>query len=607
MSIAKLYRGNVNKIYKTGIFLLLAIFLFTLVFAITLPDLSPSISLSASDNNVVNTVVLTATAVDTGGNAGISWINIYENGNLLEQRQCNGQTTCVFVKTVVHNQAGTYSYFARTRDLGGNEKDSSIVIVNFAGLNQNPTINSYSPSSPAQVNEGSNLQFSVSASDPDGDALSYVWKLDNAQVSTSSSFTYSPDFFSQGTHDVLVIVSDGKGGVATMSWTVNVINVLIPTSCSLSFSPSSPIIYTRQPFTAYCSCNSQEASASLSRNGQDVTNEIGRAVTLPAGSYGYVCSVPQTANYASSSASSNFVINRAQTILNLNSVPSWNVMFGTQTTVSCTANNNEVALTLSRNGQPVSNPDVQTLAVGSYNYNCAASQSQNWSSATLNNALTVSALPDTQAPALTIVSPENITYTASDVLINITAVDNIAVDSVWYSIDGGANSTYTTPILQTLGDGPHLLEAWANDTSGNEGYASVNFEINTSIPDTEAPTIVINSPTNITYNVNNILIDINTTDNIAVDSVWYDYGTGNITYTTPLMQFFADGTYTLIVYANDTSGNENNSQVTFTVNTSIPNQPPLVELISPADGFVSNIENITLAYNVTDDLSNPLT
>lgn len=90
-------------------------------------------------------------------------------------------------------------------------------------FNRSPAIDSFNPAEENPgVNEGDGLTFSVYASDPDGDALSYSWTLDGGVVSSASSWVYSTSYGEGGQHTVECSVSDGRGGSASASWTVTV-------------------------------------------------------------------------------------------------------------------------------------------------------------------------------------------------------------------------------------------------------------------------------------------------------------------------------------------------------------------------------------------------
>ncbi len=77
----------------------------------------------------------------------------------------------------------------------------------------------------------------------------------------------------------------------------------------------------------------------------------------------------------------------------------------------------------------------------------------------------------------------------TDVLVKISASDNIDVDYIKYRIDGGSWLTYTGPISIGI-DGQHIIDYYAVDTVGNEGaHDSVSFKI-----DKTAPTGSITTP-----------------------------------------------------------------------------------------------------------------
>jgi hypothetical protein len=72
----------------------------------------------------------------------------------------------------------------------------------------------------------------ANSSDPDGDPLSYRWQIDGVQVSTTRDFSYT---VGQGTHSVLLTVTDSQGASSQASGTI-VVNVQ---SCTYTISPTS--------------------------------------------------------------------------------------------------------------------------------------------------------------------------------------------------------------------------------------------------------------------------------------------------------------------------------------------------------------------------------
>ena len=86
---------------------------------------------------------------------------------------------------------------------------------------------------------------------------------------------------------------------------------------------------------------------------------------------------------------------------------------------------------------------------------------------------------DITPPTISIVSPENKTYTAKDVPLTFT----VSKSTPWigYSLDGQANVTISgNTTLTGLSDGPHSLVVYATDTDGNIGASeTIYFSIET--------------------------------------------------------------------------------------------------------------------------------
>lgn len=95
-------------------------------------------------------------------------------------------------------------------------------------LNRDPLIESSTPEeSSIEIDEGEEIKFSVSATEPDKDPLTYSWQLDDAQISTDSSYTYHADYDSAGTHQIKVDLSDGQS-ILRRTWDIIVNNVNRP-------------------------------------------------------------------------------------------------------------------------------------------------------------------------------------------------------------------------------------------------------------------------------------------------------------------------------------------------------------------------------------------
>jgi hypothetical protein len=82
--------------------------------------------------------------------------------------------------------------------------------------NRSPVINSISVNPTFGIAQITAFSFSGTASDPDGDQVSYAWNISGSTFSTSSA---TVTFSSGGTGLVTLTVSDGKGGTTSDSRT----------------------------------------------------------------------------------------------------------------------------------------------------------------------------------------------------------------------------------------------------------------------------------------------------------------------------------------------------------------------------------------------------
>jgi len=79
-----------------------------------------------------------------------------------------------------------------------------------------------------------------------------------------------------------------------------------------------------------------------------------------------------------------------------------------------------------------------------------------------------------ELPILTIITPENTTYSTTTLFFNYSAIN---ADTIWYSLDSVTNITLTGPINITTTEGSHTLYLYANNTEGGINWTSVTFFI----------------------------------------------------------------------------------------------------------------------------------
>lgn len=164
------------------------------------------------------------------------------------------------------------------------------------------------------------------------------------------------------------------------------------------------------------------------------------------------------------------------------------------------------------------------------------------------------------------------------------------------------NVTFTPNSTITAYEGQNHLIVWANDSSVNTGHGEVYFTYDTNYNETIpiTPSVAITSPMTIMYGTR--LIALNVTSNTTVSAWWYNLnGTGN-TYFTPniTINHSSDGQYTIIVYANSTTGDIGSSSVSYYIDST----RPAITVIYPTNGSIINISSIPTSISIYGIASN---
>ena len=242
------------------------------------------------------------------------------------------------------------------------------------------------------------------------------------------------------------------------------------------------------------------------------------------------------------------------------------------------------------------NATNSTMAQGSHNVVFACNDTAgniNSSSGTRTFSI------DSIVPAATINLPANITYNIQTIPFNFSLNEAGYCE---YSLNNGlTNYTMTSNSSLTgfnatntsIADGSYTATAYCNDSAGNRNYtSSVTFS-----KDTSAPQVTIVRPENITYNTQTI--PFNFTLNEA-GYCEYSLNNGLTNYTMTANSSFtgfnatnssiAEGSYTVIAYCNDTTGNKNyTTTVTFSKDTTFP----LISITYPQNiSYNLNVSNL---------------
>jgi len=224
---------------------------------------------------------------------------------------------------------------------------------------------------------------------------------------------------------------------------------------------------------------------------------------------------------------------------------------------------------------------------------------------------------DNTPPVITLVSPTNNSQIQAGTTLVFSITDNVAVSDAWYSIDGGANTSFATQYnLSTSGwsDGNHNVKVYANDTVGNLadtisgfGIDGINFTV-----DSTPPSVIINKPT-AGWNPRLIPVNATVTDANTVAKVYYRWENtttngnwtlmvyrGNDTWTATFDSVkLAAGNYTVRINATDKAGNINDTEKVD--NVAIDSSPPKVEITSPLDSqLVTKGSALQVTANITE-------
>jgi parallel beta-helix repeat protein len=201
---------------------------------------------------------------------------------------------------------------------------------------------------------------------------------------------------------------------------------------------------------------------------------------------------------------------------------------------------------------------------------------------------------DIEIPRVTIESPNGTYATNISLYLNYTAVDANR-DACWYNLDNSTNTTLAGCTNTTFNTtyGSHVLYLYVNDTYGNLNSSSSSF----NVTDSQNPSLTLEAPTATNYTTNESL-DLNyTVSDVNLDSCWYNIDGGtNTTISNCLNTTFntSSGSQTLYIYANDTSGNLNSTNVTFTVDLT----PVISSLsLSPDPAYTNDTLNASVLFS----------
>ncbi len=208
--------------------------------------------------------------------------------------------------------------------------------------------------------------------------------------------------------------------------------------------------------------------------------------------------------------------------------------------------------------------------------------------------LTIDATP----PTIILTSPQNTTYSTTNIPLNIGSDETI---TTWkYDLNNGGNISFTPNISITGVEGLNSITIHITDSSGNTNSTTYYFTV-----DTTAPTINVLSPGNTTTNDATPLLNVTLSDAINGSvTAWYNINSttnttpvGGVTNLTAQLDAFPDGLHNITIYANDSAGNLQQTIIYFKIDTILP----LITVESP-DNTTYTYNNITLNASASETI-----
>ncbi len=537
--------------------------------------------------------------------------------------------------TISSSSQGIYNIRLTGTDSQGNVNST------YLYLKVNPTtpVNSppiISPIANQYVNENSSYSYQVSASDPDGDALTYSISSNpsapwlSINPSTGEISGTAPSVNSDAVYNIVVSVSDGHHPLVAAGYALTVRNVAqpsVPDTANPTIILNSPadnkiVNQNSITFSGLVYDNVEVKNVTIFTNGSvlNATDISGRndtyynfTATFPDGVYSWHYEACDTSGNCAISPARTFVVDTTAPTINLGAVTENgnfsdnNVIFGALVQDNYAVAN--VSLLLSGvvnqtdysglNNSDYSFP-LTSLADGHYTWsiracdvagNCVDSSQHNFT-------------VDTTSPAIEFESPTpaNNAYIKTQTLgFNLTSSDSLsglASTTVYlYNSSGFAQSSSSlSSSFSGLADGIYYLNATAVDRAGNSNSTGTRK----ITVDTAAPSISFVSPSNNSVlDHSYISVDVTASDtNLKnITARLYDSAGSYITQATstfsPLASTIAglsNGVYYINATAYDLVGNSKSTgTIKVTINSTSSG--------GSGSGSSGNNSGVTVSYS----------
>ena len=258
--------------------------------------------------------------------------------------------------------------------------------------------------------------------------------------------------------------------------------------------------------------------------------------------------------------------------------------------------------------------DTMQYGDGNYTFFVRANDTAN----NMNDTESVNYTVDNKPPQITIHTPTEAEIISGIYRLNTTIIDfggngdtdtyNYSIDNMvsWNPFDANITNDYYVDMNTSniFTDGENDIFVRANDTLGNSRIKTVSFVV-----DNTPPEVIINTPTDLEiinkqYLLNVTIYDLGNHENIStyeyrIDAnLWlpFDSNTSIYWFKTLNTTNMTEGNHQITATANDTENNQN----IVSINVSIDNLPPEVNIINPYNNsWIYGLQYFNITLNDT--------
>jgi hypothetical protein len=588
----------------------------------TMDFINPNATLISPENNTFNTPASQNFTVNLSDNIGIknATVYIYNSSNELTNQTTNAD----FAEHILSSTAGivvsliddNYTWYYDVFDWAGNyylSTNNTIIIDATAPvLNVTSFVNNTYTN-----NTGLNINYTVSDTYLDSCWYSNDSYLSNTTLSPCQT-NITTVTWSEGQHNLTIWANDSAGNenYILRRFTIDFTNpngtLIAPgnntyntnASQNLTINLTDNIGVKNATLYVYNSSGSLIETITTIFSESVLASYIGNLVTLADGVYTWFYELFDWAGNSFTTSNNTITIDTTTPLLNIISPTNNTYTNNTGLNINYTVSDTYLDSCWYSNDSYLSNTTLSpcqtnittvTWSEGQHNLTI-------WANDTANNqnSSSITFAIDLTNPAINIDTPSN-NSDSNDSGLDVTyTVTDTNAESCWYSNDSWSSNTTlascTTDITAvTWSDGQHNVSLWVNDSAGHGNSTDITFTI-----DSINPSLSIATPSNNTF-TDNTGLNINySTSDTNLDSCWYSNDSfssnttlascANITDVT-----WSEGQHNIMLWVNDTYENENNTDVTFTIDT----YNPMIEFIDSTFTNAITTDNTSIGINVS--------